>query len=40
VIDLAQGKNMPTYRAADVVAEKRLESIRHIKTYWDTMEIR
>jgi leucine dehydrogenase len=40
VIDLAQEKKMPTYRAADVVAEKRLESIRHIKTYWDTMEIR
>jgi leucine dehydrogenase len=40
VIELAQEKGIPTYRAADVVAEKRLESIRHIKSYWDTMEIR
>ena len=40
VIELAQEKGIATYRAADVVAEKRLESIRHIKSYWDTMEIR
>jgi leucine dehydrogenase len=40
VIELAQEKGIPTYQAADVVAEKRLESIRHIKSYWDTMEIR
>jgi hypothetical protein len=40
VIELAQEKGIPTYRAADVVAEKRLESIRHIKSYWDTMQIR
>ena len=40
VLELAQEKGIPTYRAADVVAEKRLESIRHIKSYWDTMEIR
>lgn len=40
VIELAQKKGIATYRAADVVAEKRLESIRHIKSYWDTMEIR
>jgi leucine dehydrogenase len=40
VIELAQEKGIPTYRAADRVAEKRLEAIRHIKRYWDTMEIR
>ena len=40
VIELAQAKGIPTYRAADRVAEKRLEAIRHIKRYWDTMEIR
>jgi leucine dehydrogenase len=40
VIELAQEQGIPTYRAADVVAEKRLASIRHIKSYWDTMEIR
>ncbi len=40
VIELAQEKGIPTYRAADRVAEKRLKSIRHIKRYWDTMEIR
>jgi leucine dehydrogenase len=40
VIELAQQEGIPTYRAADMVAEKRLESVRHIKSYWDTMEIR
>lgn len=40
VIELAQQEGIPTYRAADLVAEKRLESIRHIKSYWDAMEIR
>ncbi len=40
VIEMARAKGIPTYRAADVVAEKRLASIRHIKSYWDTMEIR
>ena len=40
VIELAQTEGVPTYHAADRVAEKRLDSIRHLKSYWDTMEIR
>lgn len=40
VIAIAQEKGIPTYRAADLMAEERLESIGHIKRYWETTEIR
>ena len=40
VIELAKIRKIPTYQAADIVAEERLKAIGHIKHYWETMEIR
>jgi len=40
VIEIAQKQGIPTYRAADILAEKRIAAISHIKRYWETMEIR
>jgi leucine dehydrogenase len=33
VIALAKSKGIPTYRAADLLAEERIEALRHLKRY-------
>jgi leucine dehydrogenase len=40
VLDIAEREGIPTYRAADILAEERIEAIAHIKRYWDKREIR
>lgn len=40
VIKIAKKENIPTYRAADIFAERRIKAISGVKRYWETMEIR
>jgi leucine dehydrogenase len=40
VIRIAQRDGIPTYRAADIMAEERIQEIGHIRRYKDKMEIR
>ena len=40
VIQLSRDRGMPTYRAADIMAEERIEAISHIKRSSRALEIR
>lgn len=40
VIEIAKRRGIPTYKAADILAEERIEAISGVKRYWEHMEIR
>ena len=40
VIGIAKQRGIPTYKAADIMAEERIKSISAVKRYWEHMEIR
>ncbi len=39
ILEISKEKNIPTYLAADVVAEQRLEQIRHVNSIWTHAEV-
>jgi leucine dehydrogenase len=39
ILEISKKKNIPTYLAADVVAEQRLEQIRHVNSIWTHAEV-
>ncbi|MFC1532473.1 Leu/Phe/Val dehydrogenase [Thermodesulfobacteriota bacterium] len=40
VFKIAKKNNIPTYRAADVLAEERIKDISGVKRYWENVDIR
>jgi leucine dehydrogenase len=40
VIEIAKKRGVPTYKAADILAEERIEAIGGVKRYWENMENR
>jgi leucine dehydrogenase len=40
VFNIAKKKGIPTYRAADILAEERIKAISGVKRFWENMEIR
>ena len=40
VIEIAKGKGIATYKAADILAEERITAMSVVKRYWEHMEIR
>jgi len=40
VIEIAKKEKVPTYKAADILAEERIKAISGVKRYWEDMEIR
>jgi leucine dehydrogenase len=40
VIGIAKQRGIPTYKAADIMAEERIKAVSGVKRYWEHMEIR